>query len=108
MAVRDSLIGPQFGSDFSFLPPRWGKVRMGVLRTLLKLTGTLTSILPRRGGGYWSTRSSQLIYRSVIALAFLFGSLPNDFSILSAQDKKLDSFTISFASVSGTRAPLWI
>jgi ABC-type nitrate/sulfonate/bicarbonate transport system substrate-binding protein len=25
-----------------------------------------------------------------------------------AQDKKLDSFTISFASVSGTRAPLWI
>src|SRR5258705_1517945 len=26
----------------------------------------------------------------------------------AAQDKKLDSFTISFASVSGTRAPLWI
>ena len=25
-----------------------------------------------------------------------------------AQEKKLDSFTISFASVSGTRAPLWI
>jgi ABC-type nitrate/sulfonate/bicarbonate transport system substrate-binding protein len=25
-----------------------------------------------------------------------------------AQDKKLDSFTISYASVSGTRAPLWI
>jgi ABC-type nitrate/sulfonate/bicarbonate transport system substrate-binding protein len=27
---------------------------------------------------------------------------------LAAQDKKLDSFTVSFASVSGTRAPLWI
>src|SRR5207344_1348343 len=27
---------------------------------------------------------------------------------IRAQDKKLDSFTISFASVSGTRAPLWI
>ena len=26
----------------------------------------------------------------------------------AAQDKKLDSFNISFASVSGTRAPLWI
>ncbi len=26
----------------------------------------------------------------------------------SAQDKKLDSFTISYASVSGTRGPLWI
>jgi len=25
-----------------------------------------------------------------------------------AQDKKLDSFTISYASVSGTRGPLWI
>lgn len=31
--------------------------------------------------------------------------LPNS---LGAQDKKLDSFTISYASVSGTRAPLWI
>jgi NitT/TauT family transport system substrate-binding protein len=27
---------------------------------------------------------------------------------VSAQDKKLDPFTISYASVSGTRAPLWI
>jgi len=26
----------------------------------------------------------------------------------SAQDKKLESFTISYASISGTRAPLWI
>ena len=29
-------------------------------------------------------------------------------STTRAQDKKLDSFTISYASVSGTRAPLWI
>jgi NitT/TauT family transport system substrate-binding protein len=28
--------------------------------------------------------------------------------LTEAQDKKLDSFTISYASVSGTRAPLWI
>jgi len=38
-----------------------------------------------------------------LASAVLF--LPNS---LGAQEKKLDSFTISFASVSGTRAPLWI
>jgi len=38
-----------------------------------------------------------------MASAALF--LPNS---LRAQDKKLDSFTISYASVSGTRAPLWI
>jgi ABC-type nitrate/sulfonate/bicarbonate transport system substrate-binding protein len=30
------------------------------------------------------------------------------FQLAHAQDKKLDSFTISYASVSGTRAPLWI
>ena len=30
------------------------------------------------------------------------------FATLAAQDKKLDSFTISYASVSGTRGPLWI
>ena len=34
-----------------FLPPRRGKVRMGVLRTSFNLTGTLTVILPHRGGG---------------------------------------------------------
>jgi len=28
--------------------------------------------------------------------------------VTAAQDKKLDSFTISYASISGTRAPLWI
>jgi ABC-type nitrate/sulfonate/bicarbonate transport system substrate-binding protein len=30
------------------------------------------------------------------------------FQLSYAQEKKLDSFTISYASVSGTRAPLWI
>src|SRR5207237_4697722 len=33
----------------------------------------------------------------------LLGSYPAD-----AQEKKLDAFTISYASVSGTRGPLWI
>ena len=36
--------------------------------------------------------------------SFLFLLVPS----LSAQEKKLDPFTISYASVSGTRGPLWI
>jgi ABC-type nitrate/sulfonate/bicarbonate transport system substrate-binding protein len=38
-----------------------------------------------------------------LILILLLVARPSD-----AQDKKLDSFTISYASVSGTRAPLWI
>ena len=41
----------------------------------------------------------------LVFMAFVTLLLPNS---LRAQDKKLDSFTISYASVSGTRAPLWI
>ena len=40
---------------------------------------------------------------AVVLAALLFS-----IGLASAQDKKLDSFNISFASVSGTRAPLWI
>jgi NitT/TauT family transport system substrate-binding protein len=36
--------------------------------------------------------------------SFLFLFVPS----LSAQEKKLDPFSVSYASVSGTRAPLWI
>ena len=43
--------------------------------------------------------TSVLLSLSVVLLAF---------RSTHAQDKKLDSFTISYASVSGTRAPLWI
>jgi ABC-type nitrate/sulfonate/bicarbonate transport system substrate-binding protein len=46
--------------------------------------------------------------RSLIILCFICISLLVSVAKLTAQDKKLDSFTISFASVSGTRAPLWI
>ena len=53
-------------------------------------------------------RNFQLMHRAVIALALFFYSLAYSPFTLSAQDKKLDSFTISYASVSGTRAPLWI
>jgi NitT/TauT family transport system substrate-binding protein len=42
----------------------------------------------------------KLLFFFLIAMVLPAGS--------KAQDKKLDSFTISYASVSGTRAPLWI
>jgi NitT/TauT family transport system substrate-binding protein len=45
--------------------------------------------------------------RLKVLLLLVFAALLLPSSI-KAQDKKLDSFTISFASVSGTRAPLWI
>ncbi len=44
-----------------------------------------------------------------IFVAFLAITAVTPIALLSfAQDKKLDSFTISYASVSGTRGPLWI
>jgi NitT/TauT family transport system substrate-binding protein len=44
--------------------------------------------------------------RTVLFWVILF--LPMVVDNARAQEKKLDSFTISYASVSGTRAPLWI
>jgi len=45
---------------------------------------------------------------SFAALFFIAGFVFFFVPSLSAQDKKLEPFTISYASVSGTRAPLWI
>lgn len=42
------------------------------------------------------------------ALLFLISIVLLTPRAVAAQEKKLDSFTISYASVSGTRAPLWI
>jgi NitT/TauT family transport system substrate-binding protein len=44
----------------------------------------------------------------IVAVLFGLFQLLSFVSTTSAEDKKLDSFTISYASVSGTRAPLWI
>jgi len=75
---------------------------------------TPTFVLPRRGGGHRNETGSQLLLPTAnlkLSLAdlffigcFLFLFVPS----LSAQEKKLDPFTISYASVSGTRGPLWI
>jgi ABC-type nitrate/sulfonate/bicarbonate transport system substrate-binding protein len=63
------------------------------------MLGTATCLLPNE---------ERLIMRRLkilVFMAFVTLLLANS---LRAQDKKLDSFTISYASVSGTRAPLWI
>ena len=68
---------------------------------------TPISILPRRGEGGRNSEnraSSLCSVTLVLATLFLFLSVVS----LTAQDKKLESFTISYASVSGTRGPLWI
>jgi len=75
---------------------------------------TPTFVLRRRGGGNRTETGSEVLFcaanlkLSLIALffvgSFLFLFIPS----LSAQEKKLEPFTISYASVSGTRAPLWI
>jgi NitT/TauT family transport system substrate-binding protein len=67
-----------------------------------------------RGGGDRNDTNPHGVFPAEnlkISLAFLFfiGSFLLLFvPSLNAQEKKLDSFTISYASVSGTRAPLWI
>jgi hypothetical protein len=43
----------------------------------------------------------------LLALSIIAGLLIASSRIASAQEKKVDSFTISYASMSGTRAPLW-
>jgi NitT/TauT family transport system substrate-binding protein len=91
------------------LPPSTGE---GWDRGAKKITPTF--VLRRRGGWNRTETGSQVLFRaahlklSLIALffvgSFLFLFIPS----LSAQEKKLEPFTISYASVSGTRAPLWI
>lgn len=46
--------------------------------------------------------------KSKLALLLAIAVLSLTFQHAYAQDKKLDPFTISYASVSGTRGPLWI
>ena len=75
---------------------------------------TPTFVLRRRGGWNRTETGSEVLFRaahlklSLIALFFVGSFLFLFIPLLSAQDKKLEPFTISYASVSGTRAPLWI
>jgi NitT/TauT family transport system substrate-binding protein len=92
------------------------------LRLLLPVTGegwdrgarksTPTFVLPRRGGGHRNSEPRRRSFvqhcRSTITSAFVCLLLLFSVTGLTAQEKKLDSFTISYASMSGTRGPLWI
>lgn len=89
-------------SDPNHLPPSTGEGRG---RGAKKITPTL--VLPRREGGR-RTANSLTAERFASVLAFLISSLLGTITSLLAQDKKPVSFSISYASVSGTRAPLWI
>jgi ABC-type nitrate/sulfonate/bicarbonate transport system substrate-binding protein len=90
--------------DSQLLPPLTGEGRdRGAKKS------TPTFVLPRRGEG--NKNSESLLYfhlQFLLAAIVIALSISVTSSKLSAQDKKLDSFTISYASVSGTRAPLWI
>jgi NitT/TauT family transport system substrate-binding protein len=90
------------------LPPLTGEGRD---RGAKKIAPTF---VPRREGGNRPDTGSHVLFpagnlKLSLAALFFLSSFP--FLLvpsLDAQEKKLDSFTISYASVSGTRAPLWI
>jgi NitT/TauT family transport system substrate-binding protein len=73
-----------------------------------------TFFLLRRGGRNRTETGSHGVFptgnlKLSLAALLLLNSFPFLLVLsLSAQEKKLDSFTISYASVSATRAPLWI
>jgi NitT/TauT family transport system substrate-binding protein len=86
------------------LPPSTGEGRD---RGARKITPSL--VLPHRGEGNRNSqprRASHVEY--LLAVSLIGGFLLASAGKLAAQDRKLDSFTISYASVSGTRGPLWI
>jgi ABC-type nitrate/sulfonate/bicarbonate transport system substrate-binding protein len=86
--------------NIGFLPPRRGKVRIG-------LRGRHPHLRPPPSRGRRSDRSCAINNKLEFLLLLMFFLVVPARNV-EAQDKKLDSFTISFASVSGTRAPLWI
>jgi NitT/TauT family transport system substrate-binding protein len=67
---------------------------------------SLTVGNPRVTNPIIAAEVTKMHYRTIALLLVFTGSLP--LFAAQAQDKKLDFFTISYASVSGTRAPLWI
>jgi ABC-type nitrate/sulfonate/bicarbonate transport system substrate-binding protein len=89
------------------LPPLPGEGRDKIVEEI-----TPTSILPREGEGKGTSarRFARTCARQrAFIILFLLGlSLLIPFTKSTAQDKKLDFFTISYASISGTRGPLWI
>jgi len=90
--------------------------RQASLRWLPSLRGKVRKGVPvsRRNPPYPGARPSKgrkSEFRPAVRVGLLSALtilLAAQLTKASAQDKKLDSFTISYASVSGTRGPLWI
>ena len=75
------------------------------------ICGIATQSLDRGGRNRNSLPAANYVehgHRWFIASSLIGIFLLAAVATLGAQDKKLDSFTISYASVSGTRGPLWI
>ncbi len=108
LLIQTTKLGTLAIFDSRLLPPSTGEGRD---RGAEKITPTL--VLPRRGGGNRDSVSRSAIfigYQQRLLIFMFFIGISQLVSVvkLTAQEKKLDSFTISYASVSGTRAPLWI
>jgi len=93
----------QDGSRSIFLPPLRGKVRIGV--PVSWRNHPYLRPPPLRGR---KSDSRFAVNIRVVLLSLFIMVVALQPTKSSAQDKKLDSFTISYASVSGTRGPLWI
>lgn len=79
----------------------------GTLPFLKAETGRAVALRHRRGNK--PLKAHRHPFASFFSLLLVVGlALSALSSSAGAQDTKLDSFTISYASVSGTRAPLWI
>jgi ABC-type nitrate/sulfonate/bicarbonate transport system substrate-binding protein len=93
-----------FNCDSELLPPLMWE---GGDRGVEKITPTL--FLPCRGEGKRNPGVARDYWGELVAVILFAGCLIFGLCVtVAAQDKKLDSFTISYASVSGTRGPLWI
>jgi len=105
MSVGSNIGGRQKhqgGSRSIFLLPFAGKVRIGVA-----LSRHHPYLCPPPSSGRRSDSRLAVNIRVVLLSLFIMVVALQP-TKSSAQDKKLDSFTISYASVSGTRGPLWI
>src|SRR5512142_2406209 len=105
MRMIDDVRGRELARDeLQLLPPSTGEGRdRGAKKS------SPAFLLPRQGGGNKNSELRHSYHCPIFFAAMVVGCfISTATSQLAAQDKKLESFTISYASVSGTRAPLWI
>jgi NitT/TauT family transport system substrate-binding protein len=87
-----------------FLLPRRGKARMGVLRTLLKLIGTPTLILPPQRGGNRNDKTREIIgclVSAIIISAFAVGAAHAEKIRTAVPQANLNYLSIYIADAKG-------